>query len=707
MTNQEKPSPTQTFRKLIEYIDQFEPIKLLTQLFLTHLIVRADESPGENDEANRWTVRIELLAGYLLGKEYPLVCSSDIDGAVMQNIEDLFDEYDLAIDIDTISRTTGNPESDIDPLMRSIRHYARWVRGDCHTHQYFNATIGLYGSHQTWFLENLGFTIGDAIVAFRSLTRDYDKRIRTEKKRALGYAKNAIIDLDSRTEPLEDTKASIACEQFFGRSDEILAFTRQYLSQISGLDQGVCGKILNRLSQEFGYKHPKFPNTFQDPRLSPWDYNTLYERPLIHHNGQYWMILTPIINPVLMNTFFFDLMADDSYKPTFEDSRGKWIETETYRFLLRIFPHNEVFLNPLYPNGDELSDVLVLHDQKILIFQCKAKSLTLSARMGKDSSQLKLDLKKAVENAYLQGARARNHLLSGKQSMFWSKGKSERHIVKGSRINGVYIINVTQASLQNIVTRWSVLSPPLGLFQDKDYPWSVSLTDLDTITEILNRPEQFLHFIKRRLRIEYISSEVLGDELDILGFYLSQGLYFESSEFKNTDSVMLSGMSHAVDKYMFEKYTLKISTSKPLPPTPKGFMAIIGDIMRLKTQYRIDVAMALLDLSYNARCSFTMHYSHIQELAIGDHKIHDCSMYSNSLDSKICKGISCISSNTRRIGKSIEHLLRSFVKWKIGKERMKLFGQCKYIEWIGLGWDANTASKVDAAIYILARVKIS
>ena len=133
-------------------------------------------------------------------------------------------------------------------------------------------------------------------------------------------------------------------------------------------------------------------------------------------------------------------------------------------------------------------DVLVLHDRKLLIVQCKSKGLTFQARMGASSEQLKADLEKAVKNAFTQGARARRYLLETPAPALRFSGNNHKIVIDRDQVNGVYIITVTAAPLQNLTTRWASVNPHLELFKEGDYPWALSLADLDVLSEILVLP---------------------------------------------------------------------------------------------------------------------------------------------------------------------------------------------------------------------------
>ena len=698
--DRQKPSPVSTaFEKLVSFVVRFDPIKLLTQLWLTHLRAPQDQFVGADNELAKWSVRIEFLAGLLLAREFPSKCNTHVDGQTMQQIEDLFDQYDHAVDLGLISSNTDQVSNTQHSILKSIRHFARKVRGDAHEHQYYTVTRGLYGPHKEWFKSSLGFTVEDVITAFEALTQEYNNRLNDERIAAKQYAAKLVNLLGLPKKESEELEVSVFCERYFGRSDEIFGFTVQHLVDLSGLSEYTCVHILDRMSQQFGYRNPIFPHTFEDPESSPWDYNTLYERPLIERDSRYWMVLPSVIHPTIMTTFFFDLMADESYRPRFEAARGSWLESKTAEFLRRVFPSNEVILNPLYPNGDELADVLVLHDRKLLIFQCKSKGLTFRSRMGTSFKGLKSDLEKAVENAYSQGVRARSYLLTDIEPTLRFKDASDRLEIDQSEINGVFIVNVTLAPLQNIITRWASLSSELGLFEEGDYPWSVSLTDLDVITEISPSPPHFLHYVKRRIEVEHSSVEVLGDESDLFGCYLDQGLYFGASRFESVNAVMLTGSSHKIDEYMYERHTLKKPVARPSAPMPSGFSELITAISQTKFAYKSDVAMSLLDLGYQDRCEFMKGFERIKRRAPNNKSPNTCSMKSPQAS----RGIACMALDCNGDDKVLSQHLYALVSWNIDQSIIMLMDEKGCVEWIGVGWDASTDSLVDAVIYVEAK----
>jgi hypothetical protein len=171
------------------------------------------------------------------------------------------------------------------------------------------------------------------------------------------------------------------------------------------------------------------------------------------------------------------------------------------------------------------------------------------------------------------------------------------------QVNAVDVINVTLTPFQDLTTRFSN-HPELGLFKGDDRPWSVSLGSLDVLTMFLASPARFFHYLARRLGIEKAPFSVSGDEMDLLGYYIAQGMYFSAKELSGLSALSITGLSSDVDRYMFERFEAGMSPVIPQPPMPTGFARFIETIEKSAAEYAVDCAIILLNLSYAARAKF-------------------------------------------------------------------------------------------------------
>ena len=564
----------QAFEEIEAFLAAYDPISLLSQLALTFLFVPAEEFQGEASDVVTWQRRIEFLAGYLLVRPYPSGRTAIVDGEVLARVEKLADQYFAAITQQTLAggaKATETPEEQ--GLLKQAKIESFYVRGDAYPHQFYAFAQDLYGPHDVWFRAHYGFTIAEGISLAQAISRLCAKHFSRSLCQARQEARRQTDELIASREVAEtarrDVESRIGCALHFGNPERVLGFTSDDLSQCSGMSARTCRDFLKRMSQEFGYRNTEFPNSFTDPAAAPWDYNTLHERPIVTRADRYWLFVPPLLRSALFTTFYFDLMKDGAYRPTFENARGKFLECKTADCLRRVFPAEAVVLNPYYPKGEEMADVMVLHDCKVLLFQCKTKTLTYPARIGADFKALKTDVKKAIADAFEQGIRARDYLRASNEPEFVVA--KEVFAIGMAKVNGLYLVNVTALPFQTLAARLANTNAALGLFSGNEYPWSLSLGDLDILTQVLGSPPEFLHYILRRREVERTPFAIHADEMDYLGFYLSQGLCFETDEFQGFDLVGLSGMSEDIDRWVYQKFELGRDVRPPRTPMPTGF----------------------------------------------------------------------------------------------------------------------------------------
>ena len=478
----------------------------------------------------------------------------------------------------------------------------------------------------------------------------------------------------------------------YAKFTKVLTFTVEELSDFSSISSEVCKKILSRLSQSFGYRNPKFKSTYLDPFNAPWDYNTLYERPIIKFKEKYFLPLFSIFPTVLFYSFHFDIWEDKEYREKYNEIRGKWLEEKTYQILRNVFPKNEIYLNPEYPNEEEFSDVLILHDRNILIIQCKSKKLTYEARIGSSIDKLKEDLKQSVKDSFNQGLKAKSYLKESDYPEVVLKNKKIKIDMHQVDYNNIFLISVTLGQYANITTRWANVNPTLKLFSSNEYPWSVCLFDLEIIAELLKKPFYFIHYLIKRLDIEKTNFHLEADEIDLLGYYFDQRLNFDKEEFKSVNQniphfIALGGFSKLIDDFMIKKYQLKKKPIKPTIKMPNGFKDLIFAIDKLGTPFRANCILRLLDLGFIDQENLLKSIKYCKNLYTRDDKLGIFSISVKEMNLEIIFVLMSANHNYNKLFKEVEYF--SLLK----KYRAK-YGEC-----VGLGWDRCTKNVIDVAFY--------
>ena len=142
------------------------------------------------------------------------------------------------------------------------------------------------------------------------------------------------------------------------------------------------------------------------------------------------------------------------------------------------------------------------------------------------------------------------------------------------------------------------------MFQENDFPWAVSLADFETIAEIITDPSEFIHYTKQRIKIERTNFHLSADEIDLLNYYLSQGLNLQSGDLEKYNGVMLTGFSSQVEEYFHNKYFLGKKVVKPKRALAEGFREYLDEIELLNTSYKSDCIDRLLLLNKESQKAF-------------------------------------------------------------------------------------------------------
>ena len=318
--------------------------------------------------------------------------------------------------------------------------------------------------------------------------------------------------------------------------------------------------------------------------------------------------------------------------------------------------------------------------------QCKTKRLRYDSKIGKDLKLIRDDLNKAVKESFTQGVRARDYFLQNQPAKIKVNGRNL--VVDSKQISDIFLLSVTLGSYPHLITRLANINPELNLFSNNQYPWAISLLDLGIITELIESPAIFIHYAKRRLAVERTKFDIFADEIDLLGYYFSQGLYFQTEEFINTNALLLSGFSESIDRYMFEEHELGKNPNKPEQKMPTKFREYLKTIEELKSQYKTDCAVRLLEFDHKGRQIFIDTADNIKQQTINDNALHSLSTKMNEAS----LGFSFIAMNAEG---DIENLYKQVFTFSVMK---KYVTKCK--EWVGLGWDRNSKRVTDVAVFL-------
>ncbi len=344
--------------------------------------------------------------------------------------------------------------------------------------------------------------------------------------------------------------------------------------------------------------------------------NPLRERPFLEHDGAYLLALPAALSRDVDTLMESRLLAA---RPGFSKQRAATLDRLAIGYLRNLLPGAATHLN-LHYEGAEL-DGLVLFEHTAIVLEGKASQISAAGQRG-DLDRLRADVARAVEDAWRQGARARDYLLRAGDSVFTNERGEETLRIPSGQVREVILVNPTLHELAGLAQQLPRLRA-LGLFGSAEYPWSIYINDLRVIADTCENAAIFLHYLIWRNRLPLGERLVTSDEIDLWGAYLLGERFGGLAR----DGHMILGNS-STD---FDAYYDGLAGRGPAVDPPKKFLpdavrAFVNQVDAARLPGWREAAGVCLDLS-------------IPELALVDAKMREVARKAASGDPvAICVG---------------------------------------------------------------------
>lgn len=169
---------------------------------------------------------------------------------------------------------------------------------------------------------------------------------------------------------------------------------------------------------------------------------------------------------------------------------------------------------------DSEADALFIIGDVAICVEVKASSFTALAKRG-DVATIRRDLKTTIGSATTQAHRLEN-LIEENEGLWLA----DRTWLDLSAIREVRSIAICVDDLGPLGTALDALVRG-EIITDEKFPWIVTLSDLSTISEVVDRAAEFLLYLRRRTEPSTSRRFSALDELDMFMLFLKGGLYLQ------------------------------------------------------------------------------------------------------------------------------------------------------------------------------------
>ncbi len=280
--------------------------------------------------------------------------------------------------------------------------------------------------------------------------------------------------------------------------------------------------------------------------------NPVLERPFISlGNGTYfsavWGVLPHMQLDILEDLVWKNVPLRDRYTK----AKAAYLEDELDRIVRAGFPNGQVFKGSTWhDDGGVLyeNDLVVVIDTFAIVFEAKSASVSDPARRGAPD-RLADTLRELIEAPSEQALRFIERLKSTPAIQEFKTKRGVTNKIDTRSVKHYIPMGVTLSHLGFIASNLKKLIAA-GIVEKKleELAPSVSITDLESVFELLEREVEKVHYLARRREFE-AHVEYEGDELDLLGFYLDNGFNIGDTEYAQDSVFSMIMKSKELDPY--------------------------------------------------------------------------------------------------------------------------------------------------------------
>ncbi len=487
-------------------------------------------------DTERGATQAELLSLLAL-----VVCVGDEDGSSFDEVpnslyraahdwaESIGDLIGLA-QMRSIFTAWEKPAEDLDSLALRVRASAVWIRNSSYPDMLKATHDLLFGQQEVRgaLSAHLGF---DASDAYAVLTCLHDLHVeRMNDRMADGFEALAEATHSGETSPDTETRkhAGAAINRIWQPTADLVAIDAEDIAEILNCEVDLVEAVLRRFAVDTGKSTSR--QVFDGFMRGD---NPLRTNPVVHTKaGKHMLVHEALVLPSIRENLEQELKALPEWDQ-YQKWRGRLLEDLGKAAIESIIPGVTTYSSFEYfvpANGTEEAhspsgytkkvegDLLFVIDDVALIVEAKAVAINPHSRAG-ETRKLRRDLTGIIRHASDQAARVPKRIEEDGGLQIHRVGWLDL-----KHVREMHLIALSLEDLSGVATATSDLVAA-GLIDADKVPWTVSIHDLQVIAQLVDRPAEFLLYLRRRCDPEVSLAFVSPDELDLFLYFYEAGLY--------------------------------------------------------------------------------------------------------------------------------------------------------------------------------------
>lgn len=601
---------------LLEILAEVDPVDLLARASLTYLHI--DPDTFKEWESDRSPAHVEYLALQILGFGVPARrdcdprVASHLTGEAMEIVREMFRDAQMLIIMGGIRARCDHPDDLTVEHALKTRLEALSVRGAGYVEHLIRVIHGCLDPFEDECRTALGFTAAQALALTYGIADIISDRAAPLWQEAAAARTQMLVDLKrarrrstaSTAFPdwllkLSPTEAKVHVGMLlttwmFRDSRGLATVTPADLAGACSLPEDTCRSFLDAFACPPELFKPEF-------HAFPGGAHPLTHQPILRVPEGYLLPVASSMIDAIRPRMEDLLQRDTTLWDRYVAARGRFLEKEATSLVRQVLPGSQSWQGIGWRStadaGSDL-DGLVAGDDLGVRLQCKAGRLSAPARRGAPD-RMKRDIGDLITHAAKQHQELVAALAAeGPGALGFSDDQSSALLAP---------LQLEMIVCLDDVTVWATEAHELrkmdALPESANVPWVLSLTDLMVIADLLNGAE-FVHYALRRQRLERDGRIGAHDELDWVGHYLSEGLFFDPF-FEGDDSPIvfrLLSYTEPIDAWYFTRDGARtVEAPKPAQPIPEHLALLMKRLEEERPQHWLLASVALLDGDQQSR----------------------------------------------------------------------------------------------------------
>lgn len=614
--------------RLLEILAEIDPIDLLARASLTYLHI--DPDTYKEWESDRSPAHVEYLALQILGagvttsRECDPLITGRLTGEAVEIVREMFRDAQMLFIMGGIRARRERPDDHTVDHALKTRLEALSVRGTGYTEHLIRVIHGCLDPFDDECRERLGFTATEALALTYGVADLISDRIAPlweeaaaarsqmlvdlKRARRRGTASTALPDWVLKLAPTEAKMqvGMLLMTWMFRDSRTLATVTPADLAGTCSLPEDTCRAILDA----FACPPELFRSEFH---AYPGGAHPLTHQPILKLPEGYLLPVASSMIDAIRPRMEDLLQRDSTLWDRYVAARGRFLEREATSLVRQVLPGSQSWQGIKWRStanaGSDLDGLVAVDDLGVRL-QCKAGRLSAPARRGAPDR-----MKRDVADLITHAAKQHHELVAalaaeGPEALGFTNGQSSALLAP---------LQVEMIVCLDDVTVWATEAHELrkmdALPESADVPWVLSLTDLMVIADLLHGAE-FVHYALRRQRLERDGRIEAHDELDWVGHYLSEGLFFDPF-FDGNDSpsvFRLLSYTEPIDAWYFTREGARtVEAPKPAQPIPEHLALLMKRLDEERPQHWLLAGVALLDGDQRSREGWDRAISHARE----------------------------------------------------------------------------------------------